>query len=83
VDVSALLRLAAVWVPALPAAEVAWRQRVFLMVWTVFGDVSYARFAALADDPTQALSMRQLVEQTDDRVITASFEAAWAERGRW
>lgn len=67
----------------LPASEMRWRGRLWLMAWTGYGDAPYAWFAALADEPDYIRAMRELVAATPDARILAAFQAAWAERGRW
>lgn len=66
-----------------PPVDLAWRSRLFIMVWTVYGDWRYALYAALADEPAYTSGVRRLVLSTPDTDIKACFEDAWAERGVW
>lgn len=68
---------------AFAAEERAWRGRLFLMVWILFGDQAYSWSMALATGHTWEGDMRRTVAETSDEFLAEAFAVAWEERGHW
>ena len=67
----------------LPAEERAWRGRLFLMVWILYGHKAYSWWVALASDRDWESNMRQVVSEASDDFLAEAFAVAWEERRRW
>jgi hypothetical protein len=68
---------------SLPPAEQAWRGRLFLMVWILYGHQAYSWSMALASGHEWEADMRRTVAETSDEYLAEAFAVAWEERRRW
>jgi hypothetical protein len=67
----------------LTPAEQAWRARVFLMVWILYGHEAYSWSMALAFDEAYEAETRKALLDVNDQLIIEGFGVAWDERRHW
>lgn len=65
----------------LPYDEQRIRGRWFLMVWTMYRDIPYSWFHALATEAEHTKSMHETIKTVDDGLILAAVRAANADEG--